>query len=432
MALRSLTRAATIAFQGRAPLVIGSRTLVGKARRGEIERPKPFPQDTRNYTMIDEIFDRTTTRWDDHSKVIIVDGAHAIGKTKFATELAEEFDMKLFGYPNITDHFVNYYGQDLNDYSVYLSPRLKPYDERDFARNPIGPVEGCGDRYHWLVFKEKLRNYVYALKHMYNTGQGVIIEGDPYSDYAHFEAAYNQGWVERGTRKAYKEALHMIMFRLMRPHLIVYLDAPADVVMKNIKARNNPWDKDSPVWTNKRYLNDIYNEKKRRHLMKQQRHSHVLVYDWSTPGDTDVVVDDIEKIEFDYTDEYDDLLRDWTRNRNEHKHMIKRRNYCNMGERSDIFHTIDSIPELRESDNLFFMPDELDELNHVMAHIQGDRFGPEANPAMGDSFWKLFTQLSFFKTKEHLPRYYEGRRDTVRQMMLGMDNEYLEPVKIEK
>ena len=43
--------------------------------------------------------------------------------------------------------------------------------------------------------------------------------------------------------------------------------------------------KDSPVWTNKRYLNDIYNEKKRRYLMETQRHSHVLVYDWTNKGD---------------------------------------------------------------------------------------------------------------------------------------------------
>ena len=111
----------------------------------------------------------------------------------------------------------------------------------------------------------------------------------------------------------------------MRPHLILYLDAPVDVVMSNIKKRNNPWDKDSPVWTNKRYLTDIYTEKKRRYLLEQQRHSHVLVYDWSSPGEIDIVVDDIEKLEMDYVDEYDDLLRDWTRNRSEQLHMVQRR-----------------------------------------------------------------------------------------------------------
>lgn len=27
-------------------------------------------------------------------------------------------------------------------------------------------------------------------------GQGVVMEGSPFSDYAHFEAAFNQGWVD--------------------------------------------------------------------------------------------------------------------------------------------------------------------------------------------------------------------------------------------
>jgi len=383
--------------------------------------------------MLNELFDRTTTRWDDHTKVIVVDGAHAIGKTKFAEELAEEFDMKLFGYPRVSDTYINYYGQDLNDYSVYLEPRLKPYDERDFSRNPTGPVEGAGDRYHWDVFRAKMRNYIYALKHLYNTGQGVVIEGDPYSDYAHFEAAYNQGWVERGTRKAYKEAQYMTFFKLLRPHLIVYLDAPADVVMKNIKARGNAWDKDSPVWTNKRYLNDIYNEKKRRHLMKQQKHSHVLVYDWSVPGDLDVVVDDIEKIDFDFTDEYDDLLRDWTRNRTEQKHTILRHQFCSMFKRSDLLRTIDCIEELREADNLFFSPEEIQRMSEVLAYIPGDRFAPDANPAMGDTFGKLWKQWRFFKAIEHVPKYLEVRGfGSHRYNRLGMDDEYLEPVKIEK
>jgi len=380
--------------------------------------------------MWDECFDRTTTRWDENTKVIVVDGAHAVGKTQFAKEIAEEFDMKVFAYPRISDHFINYYGDDLNDYSVYLTDRNKPYDERDFSRNPCGPVDGSGDRFHWLVFKEKYRNYIYALKHLYNTGQGVVVEGDPWSDYAHFEAAYNQGWIDRGTRHAYKNMLGFVMFQLLRPHLIVYLDAPSDVVMRNIKARGNAWDKDSPVWTNKRYLNDIYNEKKRRHLMKQQKHSHVLVYDWSSPGETDLVVDDIEKIELDYTDEYDDLLRDWTRNRSEQKHMVLRHRYCNSAQRANLLNTIDHLEENREADHLFFTPDEIWNLGDVMNYIKGDRFGVGCNSEMGDKH--SWAKINLFKSREHMPRYLEQRLSLQRMWLPFENKDYLEPVKIEK
>jgi len=41
-------------------------------------------------------------------------------------------------------------------------------------------------------------------------------------------------------------------------------------VQKNIAARGNEWDKNSPVWTNKNYLNDIYTELKRNYLKKMQ------------------------------------------------------------------------------------------------------------------------------------------------------------------
>ena len=44
-------------------------------------------------------------------------------------------------------------------------------------------------------------------------------------------------------RDAIKDSYHLTLHRLLRPHVLVYLDAPADTVMKNIKARGNPWDK---------------------------------------------------------------------------------------------------------------------------------------------------------------------------------------------
>lgn len=382
--------------------------------------------------MRHEFYDRTTLRWEENTKVIVVDGAHAIGKTQFAQELADEFDMKLFSN-KVSDRYVNYYGEDLNDYAVYLDPITRPYDERDFSRNPTGPVEGAGDRFHWIAWQEKYRNYLYALRHLYNTGQGVVVEGDPWSDYAHLEAAYNQGWVDRTTRNAVKLSQKWGLVHLLRPHLLVYLDAPTDVVMRNIKARGNPWDKDSPVWTNKRYLSDIYNEKKRRYLMKQQKHSHVLVYDWSTPGESDIVVDDIEKIEFDFTDEYDDLLRDWTKNRSEQKHTTLRMKYCNMSERSRLMADLVSNEEFLEADHLWIGVAETRKLAAVMEHIPGDRYAVNVNPVKGDKH--VWATWDTYKSIENRPKYLEKRPlQWIRQWQpFGADqNQYLEPVKCEK
>ena len=41
-------------------------------------------------------------------------------------------------------------------------------------------------------------------------------------------------------------------------------------VQKNIKARGNEWDKDSPVWNNTQYLTNIYNEYKKNWLRDMQ------------------------------------------------------------------------------------------------------------------------------------------------------------------
>jgi len=432
--------ASALTKNNRAPVIIGSRAIASKARRGEVERPKPFPQETKDYNILSAIFDRTTKRMDENTRVILVDGAHAVGKTELAKQLAEEFGMKYMPFPRMSDYYINYWGDDLNDYAVYINDAFKPYDERDFSRNPTGPVEGAGDKYHLLVWMEKFRNYVYALKHLYNTGQGVVVEGDPWSDYAHLDAALNQRWIDRTTQKAIKTCYRQGLHFLLRPHVVLYLDAPVETVMKNIKERNNPWDKDSPVWTNKRYLNDIYNEKKRRYLMETQRHSHVLVYDWTNKGDVDVIVDDIEHLECDWTDEYDDLMRDWTVNRSEKRSMLMRELYCNRLYRQNMLFAMMDNEDFFETPQLFYDPHDFNQLLDVLKNIRSERYAPGYNVHMGDSNFKLmFTKLDSWDAIENLPEFCKHPRSQRNYFNTGVQDlpwagrtEWLEPVKAEK
>ena len=41
----------------------------------------------------DQIFDRTLPRFDENSKLIVVEGAPGVGKTELAKELADQFEM---------------------------------------------------------------------------------------------------------------------------------------------------------------------------------------------------------------------------------------------------------------------------------------------------------------------------------------------------
>ena len=45
--------------------------------------------------------------------------------------------------------------------------------------------------------------YIDALAHIFNTGQGVVIERSPFSDWIYFDAAYNQGWIDKTTKTHY-------------------------------------------------------------------------------------------------------------------------------------------------------------------------------------------------------------------------------------
>merc|ERR1719270_241413 len=124
-------------------------------------------------------------------------------------------------------------------------------------------------------------------------------------------AAVNAGFLQGETRALLDTVYDYTIRELLRPNLIVYLDAPVDVVQKKIKDRGNEWDKDSPVWNNTQYLTNIYNEYKKNWLRDMQEYSRVLVYDWSEGGDTEVVIEDIEATELDMIEMYSNQQKDW-------------------------------------------------------------------------------------------------------------------------
>ncbi len=49
-------------------------------------------------------------RFDENTKILIVDGAHGVGKTKFAKELAEELEMRYVPQPSMDYFYMSPYG----------------------------------------------------------------------------------------------------------------------------------------------------------------------------------------------------------------------------------------------------------------------------------------------------------------------------------
>lgn len=48
------------------------------------------------------------------------------------------------------------------------------------------------------------------------------------------------------------------------------------------------------------------------------KHSEVLVYDWSEGGDPEVIVEDLERIDFDNYDYNDPKIADWSYSREQY------------------------------------------------------------------------------------------------------------------
>ncbi|KAJ8935970.1 hypothetical protein NQ318_014861, partial [Aromia moschata] len=141
---------------------ISSRAV--KAKDDTPPKPKPWPYQEKGYTFLN-YFDKTTSRLDENSKILVVEGPVASGKSKLAKQVAAELDMLL-------------------------------------------------------------SQYVDALAHLLSTGQGVVLDRCVYSDFVFAESMYSQGYLSKLARSKYYEFRDCTIGELLRPHLVIYLDTP--------------------------------------------------------------------------------------------------------------------------------------------------------------------------------------------------------------
>lgn len=80
--------------QNLTPIVAQKCNISGKTLRGsKVVKPKAYDYKEKPYGFIQACLDKTTKRFDENSKIIVVDGPIASGKSKFAKELAGELEM---------------------------------------------------------------------------------------------------------------------------------------------------------------------------------------------------------------------------------------------------------------------------------------------------------------------------------------------------
>ncbi|GBM24347.1 NADH dehydrogenase [ubiquinone] 1 alpha subcomplex subunit 10, mitochondrial [Araneus ventricosus] len=359
--------------------IVQSASITSKEFRDpNIKKPAPWPYKTKKFTYFKAFYDFTTKRFDENTKIIVVDGPIAAGKGPFAKQLAEAFDMHYIPEVTLEETYLTPYGYDIRQLNPIAPPSFKICDLETYLKNPRHP-NVAKMQYRWFMMK--LDSYVDALAHILNTGQGIVMERSVYSDFVFFEAMFNAGYLSKPVRDLYYDINRVTLEELMQPHLIVYLDISPEVVLERIKQRNNPIEVNSPVFT-KEYLETMEYNYKQKYLKEYQKHSEILIYDWSNYGDVEVVVEDIERIDFERFHEYDTKLRDW-RKYDDWEWSHYRRYYTNSKE--DIFrYAMIFRPKVKE---VFHPGDEVLEYRDLLEKVPGEKYAEGFNPMAGDNVW---------------------------------------------
>lgn len=239
--------------------------------------------------------------------MIVVEGPIASGKSAFAKELAADLEMKYVPAPTMDDIYINPYGFDLRTLDPQLPKDTRSFDVKNFCLDPKGRNVA---QFQIRMMMLRYSNYVDALAHIFSTGQGVVTNRCPYSDFVFLETMHKHGYISKGARSVYYDLRGNTITEVMKPHLVIYLDVPVSKVMDNIKKRGASHEVQSKVFTDE-YLNDMEAIYKQQYLKEITQHAELLVYDWTNGGETEVVVEDIERVDFDCFDHYDPKMKDW-------------------------------------------------------------------------------------------------------------------------
>ncbi|XP_055305500.1 NADH dehydrogenase [ubiquinone] 1 alpha subcomplex subunit 10, mitochondrial isoform X2 [Sitodiplosis mosellana] len=273
-----------------------------------VQRPPPYDYQNSSYQLRHSWFDKTTKRFDDNSKIILVEGPIAAGKTEFAKKLANDLDMYYLPQACMDDVYINEYGYDLRDLDVKLPPGAQSFDEKKFVNDPTNRLTAA---FQLNMYSLKFSDYIDALAHLFSTGQGVVLERSPYSDIVFVEALYKCNLITKTTYKGLIETRNNSLPEILKPHLVIYLDVPVNTTLEKIKKRNLHNEANSPLFKDTKFLETIDEVYKRNFLKDISSHSELLVYDWSNGGDTELVVEDIERIDFDSYEKESSKMRDW-------------------------------------------------------------------------------------------------------------------------
>lgn len=341
-------------------------------------KPKPYPYKEKKYTHWHSIFDFTTPRLDENSKLILIEGNICSGKSVLAENLAKDLGFHFIPEATMDSYYINSYGYNLRELDNHedMPESMKSFCLPEFYKNPTSLDTGVfqtrmyGLRYHQAAD---------ALIHILSTGQGVVLDRSVWSDFVFMEAMHRAKYLTPRFKKYYNDVVECTMYELMKPHLVIYLDVPVSMCLDRIKKRNIDYEVNSSVLTNK-YLEDIEDIYKNQFLEKMAKNSELLIYDWSEFGESELVVEDIERMDFDSEEKVKEKFKDWNIVR-ESEWANKRKTYSHhLRHRLDRQFNVPTydVPELWRN------PEDVKAWIYLWEHAPGQRYVPGYNTDMGD------------------------------------------------
>ncbi|CAL9690700.1 unnamed protein product [Knipowitschia caucasica] len=232
--------------------------------------------------------ERTTPRLNRLSKIFSVEGNLASGKGALAQKLAEKLGMLYMPEPD------TFY---LDKMTGEKQPLPLDYNGMcSLEKFYTDPKAADGNSYrlqHWMYIM-RLLQYSDAIEHMLTTGQGVILERSPFSDMVFVEAMFKQGYIRKECVDHYEEIKHISICEFLPPHLVIYIDQPAEEVQKKLRQSSKSFVHNTPL----AYLKSIEDSYKKSYLPTVSESSELLAYDVTQAQDIEKVAEDIEYLSF--------------------------------------------------------------------------------------------------------------------------------------
>ena len=213
------------------------------------DKPAPWPYDRKRFNWWHKNIlriDRTVERFDENSVVVTVEGPMAVGKHDFGVKLADLLGMRYYGEATVEPLLLPDDGFDRRTLNWLLPESAQLVDQKMFYLNPRH--RGLGG-FIINMYCMKYFHYLEGLTHLFNTGQGVVHERSPYSDFIFVDTLTKLGFCKPDLKEHYNDIYIDTNQIIHRPHLVIYLDIPAEESMRRFLAKSPDHVKNSPLMT---------------------------------------------------------------------------------------------------------------------------------------------------------------------------------------